>query len=155
MSTFDYTQEERQRDISAGTYKKFYIETPIEDGTFIVAAEDTNAILVSLQIEDPSGDAWPEMLVVDIYCTSDAAGETVAAPSNIDLTVETGDAGMVVYDDIASTGSASVRTNDAGLVQMTFTNDEDEAVTDFYVTAILPNGKYVVSGVLDFADDTP
>jgi len=145
-STFDYTQLERwNRDITAGHYQKFYIETPVEDVEFTIGAEQTNVINVAFQVVDPAGDAINEQVVLQLFICSDDAGTTPAAGN---VTVAEGTDGSILVDGTSGAGEGAivVLTDDEGKADLDFTEAVGAATK--YIGCILPNGKYQVSTIL-------
>jgi hypothetical protein len=148
MSEFDYSYAERHdRDINAGLYVPFYIETPVEDVEFDVGDEATDIIPVAIQVVDPGGDALEEKFALELYVCSDAAGETVAAATNVEVAVVTG-AALVTH---VAHEWFSLVTDDAGLLELTFTDTSGTGTETLYIGIKLPNGKYIVSDAITFA----
>lgn len=145
MGTFDYTHAERQRDINGGLYVPFYIESPVEDAEFTLAAETVgNMIEVTLQVVDPGGDAIEKTQQVVLFFASDedaltaeamAGGVSVATGTLLQAVVA--DQHLVCLTD--ATGALVVELTDA------------TGAATYYLGVVLPNGKYVVSGAIVFA----
>lgn len=147
-SEFDYTFEERDRDVNAGLYQKFYIETPIGDMEFTIGAEETEVIEVQAQMVDPAGDPMGVEYVLNFQCTSDATGETPAAPSGITIAATTGTI-LGNYPGYAANASFQVITDETGLAVFTFTDASTGTLT-MYLACALPNGAFVVSDAITF-----
>jgi len=147
MSTFDYTQEERARDVTSEHYMKFYIETPIEDLTVTVGDEDSETVTVTGQITDPAGDAINESLVVRVVMFTDANFDTPdAAIANIDVTATTG---VILKENFADI-DLEVLTDDTGLFVLVWT-DTDTQTESTFPLFILPNGKVIEGAEIAFA----
>jgi len=147
-SEFDYTYEERQRDINAGLYQKFYIETPVGDMEFTIGAETGEVITVTAQMVDPAGDALENEYVLPFQVTSDADGYTPAAPANITVAATTGTI-LADYPGYVANESFQAVSDDAGAFVFTFTDSAGGAVT-CYLACDLPNGAHVVSDAITF-----
>jgi len=151
-STFDYTQEERDRDVTSEHYMKFYIETPIEDIEVVIGDETTEVINVACQIVDPAGDPILEQFVVRmIMFTSDAYDTLDAAMTGV--TTAIGTDGFVL-EVITTSIDMIIRTDDEGKFDIDFTDASDGGETSF-LGFILPNGKFIEGGAILFVDDTP
>jgi len=143
-SEFDYTQAERwDRDITAGQYQKFYIETPIEEVEFTIGAMATRTVTVGVQVVDPAGDAIAEQFTLQLFLCSDDAGTT---PAYGNVTVAEGADGNILVNGLATDTAIVVVTDDEGKVELDFTLASG-ALTR-YLGCVLPNGKYQVSTVL-------
>lgn len=148
-SEFDYTYEERDRDVNAGLYQKFYIETPVGDMEFTIGAEDSEVIEVQAQMVDPAGDPMGSEYILSFQCTSDVDGETPAAPANITIAATTGTI-LTGYPGYVAHESFQVLTDATGLAVFTFTDASTGSVTS-YLACALPNGAHVVSAAITFA----
>ena len=147
MGTFDYTQAERQRDVNAGLYMKFYIETPIEDLDVTIGAEDSEVINVAGQVVDPAGDAIEEQVVVQMIMFTDANYDTLDAAMT-SVTIAIGTDGMIVRENTANI-DVLILTDDEGKFDIDFTDAGGGAETSF-PGFILPNGKFVEGGEILF-----
>jgi len=143
MSTFDYTYEERQRDVNRGLYIPFYIETPVGDADIEVGAEAADVIEVTIQVVDPGGDPIEDVMSLMVTACSDAAGTTpVATTGGIAATT-----GAVIAELVADT-SFQFTTDELGKAVLEVT---DTNVADIFLGFTLPGGKYIVSDPLEFA----
>ena len=147
MSTFDYTQEERQRDVGAGLYIPFYIEAPVEDLETSIGAEDSEVITVTCQVVDPGGDDIQErqhvrmiLFTDDDYDTIDSAMSNIAIAATTGMIVEVNEAGVDI----------DFLTDDDGTLVLTFTDSNTGSETGA-LGFILPNGKFVEGGTILFA----
>jgi len=142
-STFDYTQEERQRDVTAGLYQKFYIETPVEGIVFSIGAEAAGDIEVGLQVADPAGDALLNKYGLEVIVCSDAVGDTPAASDG--LAVSGVGAEITVF---AAAQHVLFATDENGNLELTVTKS---SAGTLYLAVKLPNGEYIVSEALTYA----
>jgi len=78
-SEFDYTFEERDRDVNAGLYQRFFLENPAGEAEFTIGVEAANKIIVALQLQDIGGVALEETLGIEVFVASDALGTVAAA----------------------------------------------------------------------------
>lgn len=149
MSEFDYTYEERQRDVNAGLYQKFYIETPVGDMEFTIGAETGEVITVTAQMVDPAGDALENQYILAFNVCSDAAGTTPAAMTSVTVAATTGTilTGWVGY---SANESFHAITDALGKCVFTFT-DAAAGTETGYLACTLPNGAHVVSDAITFA----
>ena len=147
MSTFDYTYEERQRDVNAGLYVPFYIEAPVEDLEVTIGLEDTEAITVSCQVVDPGGDAIEERMEVRMTLFTDGDYDTLkgAAPTDVTVDPSTG----MILQEVGEDYDVKYLTDDAGALVLVFT-DSNTGAQEFYLGFILPNGKFVEGGKVLF-----
>lgn len=151
MSTFDYTYEQRQRDINAGLYVPFYIEAPIEDLEVTIGTEEQteDVILVDCVVVDPGGDAIEEIMKVRMVLFTDDAYDTVAtAFTTTNITAPTGQILHVNTTDV----DIDFLTDDAGELQLSFedASGSGDSTEDRYLGFILPNGKFVEGGQVAF-----
>jgi len=145
-STFDYTQEERDRDINAGLYQKFYIVTPVEDIEFTIGAEDTEVIEVQCQVVDPAGDAMEDTFCLQVLICSDEDGLIPAAFSSVTLAATTG----TVQVETTADQDLQCVTDETGLLVFDLTDSATSAETR-YMAVKLPGGKMAVSEAITFA----
>ncbi len=148
-SEFDYTQEERDRDINAGLYQKFYIETPIGDMEFTIGAETSEVITVTAQMVDPAGEAMEVEYILPFNVCSDVDGETPAAMASITVAATTGTI-LTAYPGYVASETFQVITDATGKAVFTFTDAAAGTLTG-YLACDLPNGAHVVSGAITFA----
>ena len=148
-SEFDYTYEERDRDVNAGLYQKFYIETPIGDMEFTIGTETSEVIEVQAQMVDPAGDAMGSEYILSFQVTSDMEGETPAAPASVTVTATTGTI-LTGYPGYVANESFQVLTDATGLAVFDFT-DAIAGTLTMYLACALPNGTHAVSGAITFA----
>lgn len=144
-SEFDYTLEERQVDVNAGLYQKFYIVTPVEDIEFTIGAEDSEVIEVQCQVVDPAGDAMEDSYALRAYVTSDEDGLIPSAISNVAVTATTGTIQVNTTEK-----EIEFVTDETGLVVFDFTDSNTGSETG-YLAIFLPGGKMAVSGAITFA----
>lgn len=151
MGTFDYTYDERQRDINAGLYIPFYIEAPVEDLEVSIGteAQDTDTILVDCQVVDPGGDAIEEVMVVRMVLFTDGTYATVA--SAFTTTNILAPTGQILHVNTADV-DIEFLTDDAGELQLSFEDASGggDSTEDRFLGFILPNGKFVEGGQVAF-----
>jgi hypothetical protein len=153
MSEFDYTQEERQRDINEGLYIPFYIDDVIDDLEVTIGDETSEVITVTCALVDPAGTNIPRKTLIRLVLFTDddyddvidnvLTGITIAAttgkllPSELHFNSETGIDMLFVTD---ANGDLVITFTDAGAGSQT-------AALGF----ILPNGQFVEGGTILFA----
>ncbi len=136
---FDYPQAERfNRDINAGLYQKFYIETPVEDAEFEAADEAANMIEVTIQIVDPAGDPMEEQFAFMLNICTDVDGEVIDN-GNVTTSLTTG----VLLQAITADTQLHILTDTTGKAVIELT--EAVGAATHYLGVVLPNGKYAVS----------
>jgi hypothetical protein len=142
MGEFDYTYEERQRDVNAGLYVPFYIETPVEDLTVSISAETGEVITATCQVVDPGGDDIEERMKVRMILFTDGNYDTVsAAMTSVTVAASTG---LVLFENTAD-ADIDFTTDDLGALVITFT-DAAAGTETAWLGFILPNGKFVEGG---------
>ena len=161
MGTMDYTYAERQRDVNAGLYMDFPLETLVGDrvdelfADFVVvnadidvAAEDTNVVAVDIQVVDSDGEDLENVYALEVFITDDEAGETLAvtAPDGGVAVASEGEGAVLVA--LTANKHLQCITGSTGLLNLEITETGDDV---FYVGVRLPNGKYVVSDACTFA----
>lgn len=144
MGTFDYTYAERQRDMDAEHYQKFFIKDPIDTIDFTVGAETADVINVALQVVDPHGDPIEQVMALDCYVCSDAEGKIPAVIT--DVTVAVGTDGTILKINTANR-DFMLLTDEEGKADLDFTDSGDGAETG-YLAVKLPDGNFVVSSAL-------
>lgn len=148
MSTFDYTYEERtNRDINAGLYVPFYIETPVEDLTVTIGAEDSEVINVAGQVVDPGGDPILERMSIRMIMFTDADYDTLDAAMT-GVTTSIGTNGLITQV-VTTSIDMYILTDDEGKFDIDFTDASGGAETSA-CGFVLPNGKFVEGGVILF-----
>jgi hypothetical protein len=145
-SEFDYTLEERQVDVNAGLYQKFYIVTPVEDIEFTIGAEDSEVIEVQCQVVDPAGDAMEDVYSLQLFITSDEAGLIPAVFTSVTMAATTGTVQVITTAD----EDLQFATDDTGLIVFDLTDSATSAETR-YMAIRLPGGQLAVSGAITFA----
>lgn len=123
--------------------------------TLTVGAETANAITVNVQLNQTGDNPISQASVVDLYLSSDAAGQTVVNAAGTGIVPTAGADGSMIDTSITTTQAAwkMVSESDGDLdVVLTNAGDETESV---YLNLRLPNSKVVTSTVLAFVDDTP
>lgn len=145
-SEFDYTQEERDRDINAGLYQKFYIVTPVEDIEFTIGVETSEVIEVQVQVVDPAGDAMEDVFALQLFITSDADGLIPAVFTSVTMAATTGTVQVITTAD----QDLQFVTDDTGLAVFDLTDSATSAETR-YMAIKLPGGGLTVSGMITFA----
>ena len=149
MSTFDYTQEERQRDINAGLYVPFYIETPVGDLEVTIAAEDTEMIAATCQIVDPGGEpiSGRQQLRMMLFDSADYDALKGAAPTSVTVDPATGSG--IILEEVGEDYDVVYLTDDDGELILEFT-DAAGGAENFWLGFILPSGKFVEGGEVLF-----
>lgn len=116
----------------------------LASATFVVGAEASNAITVTVQLTDTYGVDLAYKAVVNYYISSDTAGDTVG-----------GDVGDV---DILTDGTiiAEYTQDIKGLVRSEADGDIDfnfqsTGTSTVYLNLVMPNGSTVQSGAITFA----
>lgn len=156
MGEMDYTYAERMnRDTTGGHYKddlyqktadavvvELNYETPPYDADFTIGAEAANVINVSLQLKDVEDAAFEEATVLSFWLCSDPEGETPAAA---DTSVAATVGGLL--EELTALTSYTAVTDVNGELAIDI---EHSADASFYLTVVLPNGKKIVSGEIDF-----
>lgn len=147
MSEFDYTYEERQRDVNAGLYVPFYIEAPVEDLDVEIGAETGEVITVTCQVVDPGADPIEERMQVRMILYTTSAYDTVAsAMANVAIAAATG---SIAFERTAGV-DLDFHTDDDGALVLTFTDSAGGSESGF-LGFVLPNGKFVEGGEVAFA----
>ena len=103
---------------------------------FTVGTENTNVVLVTLQLKNENGDNLAARTALRFYLSSDAAGAT---PAVLTSAAAAGASGAVV--DGATNGGVVITTA-AGLAILSLT---DTGAITRYVNVILPSGAVVTS----------
>lgn len=126
---------------------------------FTIAAEAANVKEVTVQVTQDRGQrrVLGSKRVLEVYLSSDAAGETPTVPASDDFGVVTdGGAGALLATPASSAHNvAKVLTDATGKVDLDLTNAADGGATR-YLNVIDPaTGKVHTSGAITWADDTP
>ena len=113
------------------------------DASFAIGTEGTNAITVGIQLLNGNREIAGKA-VVDVYLSSDAAGDVpVAAQTSLAL----GTDGSLLGTLIAAT-TLRVLSEADGDIDVVIT---DTGVYARYLNVVLPNGSKVTSGAITFA----
>jgi hypothetical protein len=141
---FDFTQEERQLDVTRYLYKDFFIETPIGDATFEAADEDSNMIEVTIQLVDPAGQPMVGPFQAGLFLCDDEDGlNAAAAPGGVVVTTGT------EVQEIVAAQHIQCLTDATGKLVVEITDAVGAAT--YYLGVFLPNGRYTVSDAIVFA----
>jgi len=143
-SEMDYTYEERQRDINAGLYTRFFIENEAGEVLFTLADEVAHVIEATLQLADLGGVALEEVFAVELFMADSAEGALAAAAPSGGIAVTTG----AQLAEITAEIHLSVGTDGTGLMVIEVTQ---ATAKDFWIAVKLPSGRLAVSPVLAFA----
>lgn len=128
--------------------------------TFTIGAEAANArnVLVELKTANTRGATLHDVSakeVVDLYLSSDAAGDMIVNAAGTGIVPTAGVDGSLIDTAIASTkASWKMRSEADGDLNVVLTNAGDENET-VYLNVVLASGKVVTSGAIAFVDDTP
>lgn len=128
--------------------------------TFTIGAEAANARNVAVQLGSrATAGATPKNVgskrIVEMYLSSDAAGDTVVNAAGTGIVPTAGAAGKLLDPSVAAEQATfRMKTNALGLVNVILTNAGDENET-VYLNAIMADNKVVTSGPIAFVDDTP
>lgn len=128
--------------------------------SFTIGAEVANARTVAVQLghRGTAGAAARNVgskRVVDMYLSSDAAGDAVVNAATTGIVPTAGADGSLLDSAITATkASFKVKTEADGQVDVVLTNAGDEAETVF-LNVVLGNGQVATSGAIAFLDDTP
>jgi hypothetical protein len=112
--------------------------------TMVVGIEAADVINVAIQLVDPAGTAVAERMGVMWYLSTDAEGDNVAAaaPSG---GIAIGTDGLL-FEWTANLAGWAISEVDGDIdVSLTETGDGF-----FYLILVMPNGKLVVSDIIDF-----
>lgn len=124
------------------------------DAVFTISAEVANARTVSVQLQTLNDNDLAEASVVDLYLSTDVAGDVLYTAST--LTIAAGTDGTRIDNYAASGvhGSARFKSELDGDVDVVLTNSSDATFT-VYMHLVLPNGKVRSTTAIAFVDDTP
>lgn len=119
--------------------------------SFVLATEDSNAIVVSIQLYDRAGRELQKSVALDAYLSSASDGSTFEGHSGT-LTIASGTDGLTIPAAAANSSGHSllklVSEADGDIdVSITQTSGADE----FYLVLIMPNGDLVISQAITFA----
>lgn len=126
--------------------------------TITLTAEVANARTAHIALEHADTDAGklhPETSrqVVDLYLSSDAAGDTPVNPVSGDVVPTAGTNGSMIDKPITGTkASWKMIAEAAGMIDVVLTNATDLATT-VYLHVILASGKVLTSAAITFLDD--
>lgn len=117
-------------------------DNQVAGATFTINAEDSNTITVNVQLVDAAGAAMAIRCAVGFYLSSDANGDAVA----------------VAATSLAAGADGNMQefiSNSSGRLVSEADGDIDVVVGDtgtgaYYLVLIMPNGKLVVSNVINF-----
>lgn len=153
-STFDYTYEERQRDINAGLYVPFYIESPVGDLEVTIGDETTEVISVTCQVVDPGGEpiTGRQQVRMTLFDSADYDALKGAAPTGVTVDPATGSG--IIFQEVGEDYDVIYLTDDAGEIILEWTDAADGG-EEFWMGFTLPSGKFVEGGKVLFVDDTP
>ena len=117
--------------------------------SFSVAAESTEAIIVSCQFKDAAGDDMTSARCLKGYLSADSAGQTAASSAN--LTITSGTDGLTQVSVDANTINMIWLTSEAdGDVDVVITDASTGTLTN-YLNVVTPDGKIHTSGAITFA----
>lgn len=124
--------------------------------TIAVGAEAANAITVNLELQTINGRELREKAVVDMYLSSDAAGNVPVDAMNNGIVPTAGTNGALVDApvDAANHFSWKMVSEADGLLDVVLTNAGDADITR-YLNVVQANGKVRTSAAITFVDDTP
>lgn len=154
-STFDYTPEERQRDVVAGLYNKFHIDDVISDLTVSIGDETDEVITVTCALVDPDGDNVARRTVIKMVLFADDAYDDVLDAALADITYAA-TTGTLLPADLMDPGTALTGrvlyfvTDENGDLVFTITDAGGAALTAA-MGFFLPNGQFVPGGEFAFA----
>ena len=117
--------------------------------SFSVAAESTEAIIVSCQFKDAAGDDMTSARCLRGYLSADSAGQTAASSAGLTVTAGTDGLTQVLVD--SNTQNYFLMTSEAdGDVDVVITDASTGTLTN-YLNVVLPSGKIVTSAAITFA----
>lgn len=114
-----------------------------------VAAEDTEAIVVSVQFKDGNGDDMTSAVGCIGYLAADAAGQTTASSSGLTVTAGTDGMVNVLIDSDTQNNFLCISEADGDL-DVTITDASGGTLTN-YLVLVLPNGSLSISDAITFA----
>lgn len=123
--------------------KSPYLVNYVDDVSFTIGAEATNAITVNCQFKDVNGDDLAIRVGVQAYIASDATGDTIAAAASGGIAGGTDGALLQLV-----TGRVFFAVSEAD-------GDLDVVITDstartVYLVIVLPDGRLKVSSAITF-----
>jgi hypothetical protein len=130
-------------DMNAELYQRWFTENQVGDIIFTVGALDTGHVDVAIQIADFGGEALARQVVIHGFITSDSAGTTPHSVEAVAITPTTG-VGTILTQEATNNRYFTLLTDSTGLANVRVTH-----TSDVYICIILPNGRYIVSDVLD------
>ena len=117
--------------------------------SFSVAAESTEAIIVSCQFKDAAGSDMTSARCLQAYLSADSAGQTAASSGG--LTITSGTDGLTQVSVDADTINMIWLTSEAdGDVDVVITDASTGTLTN-YLNVVTPDGKIHTSGAITFA----
>ena len=117
--------------------------------SFSVAAESTEAIIVSCQFKDAAGSDMTSARCLKAYLSADSAGQTAASSAN--LTITSGTDGLTQVSVDSATINMLWLTREAdGDVDVVITDASGGTLTN-YLNVVTPDGKIHTSAAITFA----
>lgn len=113
--------------------------------TMVVGAEGTNAINVTIQLEDANGDDCATRRTIYAYLSDDANGDSIAGTAP-DGGVAIGTDGLA--DPVTADKSFMLTSEADGDIDITIT---ESSVDTWYLVLVMPHGARVISDAITFA----
>lgn len=115
--------------------------------SFSVGAEATNAITTAITVVNGhTGVSFGEAICLPFYISSDAAGQTLEAGT--DLTPTAGTDGTIIISGGDSKVYGHIVTETTGEMDFVIT---DTGTDTYYINIVLPSGKVATSGAITLA----
>lgn len=158
MSEFDYTYEERQRDVDAKLYSRFFVDDVIDDLSVSIGDETDDVITVTCALVDPNGDNIARSSVIRLIFFTDENYDTVVSTAltddNIAIAATTGTMLPVGYGGVLGKDVYFATDADGDLV-ITFTDEtaQGAGVQNFFLGFFLPNNQFVAGGEIQFVNE--
>jgi len=151
-STFDYTFEERQRDIAAGLYNPLVIADVIDDLEVSIGDEDESGVItVTCAVVDSDGVNIAKRHKIELYLFTDDDYDTLtAALDDVTYAATTGTKLPAAVWETTVNVDMQFLTDAAGDLVFTITNGSpggETAALGFF----LPNGTFVAGGEFLFS----
>ena len=120
---------------------------PVGDASFSIAAEANDVIVVSVQLKTEAGVDIAHRACVRGYLSGDANGDSLTG-ATISGDVTAGTDGLVLNSGGDSKKIFDLVSEADGDIDLSITHTGND---NMYLVLVMPNGKLVASGVIDFA----
>ena len=145
MGTFDYTQSERQRDVTGGLYNPLVIPEVIDDFTVSISAEVGEVITVTCAVVDSDGENIAKQHLIELQLfTDDTYATLISALAGITYAATTG---IKLPAAWTTTPNVDMKflTDASGDLVFTITDGSAGALTAA-LGFFLPNGIFIAGG---------